>query len=135
MAMRVEKTSRDSPSGLGSDRVRTGSLGSGQPLNPELDFGSGSAPMLNFGPDLGLVHQSSGPDQSSEPNCGNPTGASVVRHVHPCFFGITQWHCIIPSWQHDLSHHCCHRPHHCHHHCLCGHHHQGTMQQQMQPME
>ena len=46
--------------------------GLGQPPNPELDFGSGSAPMLNFGPDLGPVHQSSGPDQSSEPNCGNP---------------------------------------------------------------
>ena len=44
------------PSGSGSDRVRTGSLGSGQPPNPELDFGSGSAPVLNLGLDLGPVH-------------------------------------------------------------------------------
>ena len=27
-----------------------------QPPEPELDFGSGSALMPNFGPDLGLVH-------------------------------------------------------------------------------
>jgi len=40
----------------GSDQVRTGSPGSGPPPNLELDFGSGSAPVLNLGPDLGPVH-------------------------------------------------------------------------------
>ena len=40
----------------GSDRVWTGSPGSGPPPNPELDFGSGSAPVPNLGPDLGPVH-------------------------------------------------------------------------------
>ena len=35
--------------------VWTGSPGSGPPPNLELDFGSGSAPMLNFGLDLGPV--------------------------------------------------------------------------------
>jgi len=40
----------------GSDWVRTGSPGSGPPPNPELDFGSGSAPVPNLGPDLGPVH-------------------------------------------------------------------------------
>ena len=84
MATRVEKTSQDSPSGSGSDRVRTGSLGSGQPPNPELDFGSGSAPMLNSGPDLGPVHQSSGPDQSSEPNCSNPKHHCLHHQRRPC---------------------------------------------------
>ena len=39
--------------------------------NPEPDIGSSSAPMLNFELDQGPVHQGSGPDQSSEPNCGN----------------------------------------------------------------
>jgi len=39
--------------------------------NPEPDFGSSLAPMLNFGPDQGPVHQGSGLDQSSEPNCSN----------------------------------------------------------------
>ena len=36
--------------------VWTGLPGLGPPLNLELDFGSGSAPMLNFGLDLGPVH-------------------------------------------------------------------------------
>ena len=50
--------------------------------NPEPDFGSGSAPMLNFGLDLGPVHQGSGPDQSSEPNCGNTIHAGGVGWQH-----------------------------------------------------
>jgi len=33
-----------------------------RPTEPELDFGSGSAPILNFGPVLGPVHQSSEPN-------------------------------------------------------------------------
>jgi len=40
----------------GSDQVQTGSPGLGPPPNPELDFGSGSAPVPNLGPDLGPVH-------------------------------------------------------------------------------
>ena len=40
----------------GSDWVWMGSPGLGPPLNPELDFRSGSAPVLNLGPDLGPVH-------------------------------------------------------------------------------
>ena len=69
---------QNSHSGSGSDRVWTGSLGSGRPPNLELDFRSGSAPMPNFGPDLGPVHQSSGLDQSSEPNCGNTSHSAQL---------------------------------------------------------
>jgi len=36
--------------------VQTGSPSSGPPPDPEPDFGSSSAPMLNFGLDLGPVH-------------------------------------------------------------------------------
>ena len=64
------------PSSLGFGPVWTGSPGLGPPLNLELDFGSGSAPMLNLGLDLGLVHKGSGLDQSLEPNCGIPTAYS-----------------------------------------------------------
>jgi hypothetical protein len=39
-------------------------------LNRELDFQSGSANMLNLGPDLGPVWQVSGPNLGSELDCG-----------------------------------------------------------------
>ena len=40
------------------------------PPNPEPDVGSGSAPTLNLGPDLGQVLLGSGPNPGSEPDCG-----------------------------------------------------------------
>jgi hypothetical protein len=51
---------------MGSPRFRA-------PLNLELDFGSGSAPTLNLGPDLGLVWEGSGLNLGSALNCGNTT--------------------------------------------------------------
>ena len=41
--------------------------------------------MLNFGPDLGPVHQGSGPDQSSKPNCGIP------RQIKPSGVPTDHW--------------------------------------------
>ena len=61
-----------------SGKVRQVQARFGPSPNPEPDFGSGSAPMLNFGPDQGPVHQGSGPDQSSELNCGNTIQGHTV---------------------------------------------------------
>ena len=53
----------------GSVRTRfTTSLGA---PNPEPDFRSGSASMLNFEPDFGPVRKGSGPNRSSEPDSRN----------------------------------------------------------------
>jgi len=48
--------------------VQTGSPGLGLPPNLELDFGSGLAPMLNFGPDpgSGSLRFGSGPKFGTE---------------------------------------------------------------------
>ena len=64
--------------------VQIGSRGSGPAPNPELDFGSGLALMLNFGPDPGPVHQGSGLNQSSEPNCGIPISEALRLAISLC---------------------------------------------------
>src|SRR6266851_1967356 len=57
----------------GSDPVPNSSARFGATPNPNLNHRSGSAPTPNPGPNLGPVREGSGPDQSSEPNYGNPT--------------------------------------------------------------
>jgi hypothetical protein len=56
----------------GSDLVLNGSARFGATPNPELDRWSGSAPTPKPQTKLGPVQEGSGPDQSSELNCGNP---------------------------------------------------------------
>ena len=56
--------------------VRTGPDGFaifGALPNREPDFWSGSAHILNLGPDLGPVRPGSGPNLGSEPDCGITT--------------------------------------------------------------
>jgi len=55
----------------GSDPVLNGSARFGPTPDPEPDRRSGSAPTPNPGPNFGPVRGGSGPDQGSEPNCGN----------------------------------------------------------------
>jgi hypothetical protein len=55
----------------GSDLVLNGSARFGPTPDPEPDRRSGSAPTPDPGPNFGPVRGGSGPDQSSEPNCGN----------------------------------------------------------------
>ena len=65
----------------GSDRVRTGSLGSGPPPNPELDFRSGSAPVPNLGPDLGPVHSRFGSGPKFGTKLWHPYGRRVEERA------------------------------------------------------
>ena len=58
----------------GLDPVLNGSARFGPTPDPEPDHRSGSALAPNSGPNPGPVREGSGPDQGSEPNCGNTSG-------------------------------------------------------------